>query len=164
LIEKRLFFLPISIDFAALSFPISLAAAVFTFVQIALHPCPDALVDHLRDIEAPLLQQFFLEGPDDAFGPYPIFTLGAPMLSFVHLSSYGINSCYFPSASMTSLHLETWRKVDASQFIAVVSQCPLLEILAIYGDITFPEVTEFTLPCLRSLQLHRDIYYVGTSC
>jgi hypothetical protein len=62
---------------------------------------------------------------------------------------------------MTSLHLETWCKVDASQFIAVVSQCPLLEILAIYGDITFPEVMEFTLPCLRSLQLHHDIYYVG---
>jgi hypothetical protein len=55
------------------------------------------------------------------------------------------NTASMVGVSLTSLHLETLCEVDALQFIAVVSQCPLLETLAIYDDIPFPEVTEFNL-------------------
>jgi hypothetical protein len=47
----------------------------------------DALHMHLRNLAAPVLEWLFLLISDDsAKSPHPIFTLGAPMLSYIHLS------------------------------------------------------------------------------
>lgn len=120
-----------------------------------------ALQKHFRNLSAPLLETFFLQRPDNyaEANPQPIFTLGAPMLSHVHLTPCGVAGWCLPSStSVTSLHLETHNRVNFPQFVAVLSQCPHLKELAIYDNIFLIKRTaDFTLPHLRSLELSGDI-------
>jgi hypothetical protein len=122
----------------------------------------DALHMHLRNQGAPLLESLFLQAPRLSHSPpQPMFTFGAPMLSYIHLLRASILCHRPPFHHVVTLHLDAEGLVF-SQCVAVASQCPLLETLAIYGDIEEDaEMQPLVLPHLRSLELCGDMGIVA---
>jgi hypothetical protein len=121
---------------------------------------------HLRNQAAPLLEWLFLQIPDvylvEELGPpASIFTLGAPMLSYIHLSRASILYQHPPFHHVTVLHLEA-ENIEFAQCLTAISQCPLLETLAIYGRLRMHmDVEPLVLPYLRSLELCGDMLAVA---
>ncbi|KAF8228791.1 hypothetical protein L208DRAFT_225106 [Tricholoma matsutake] len=123
----------------------------------------DTLHIQLCNLAAPLLERFFLQIPDIFLEAHlePIFTLGAPMLSYVHLSQPDILCQRLPFHNLSVLHLEA-EDIDFSQWLTVVSQCPRLETLAIYGRLKVEtEMEPLLLPHLRSLELYGEMNVVA---
>jgi hypothetical protein len=124
----------------------------------------DALHVRLRDLAVPLLEQLFLQIPDAWEMPEGhsdfIFTLGAPRLSFIHLSELGMLHWRPPFHLLTALHLD--EQNDTLSGITLASQCPLLETLAIYGDMFLNTESEsLVLPRLRFLGLYGAMNHVA---
>jgi hypothetical protein len=124
----------------------------------------EALHRSFRDLEAPFLEQLFLQVPSHHSEPGPsrIFTRGAPVLSYLHFNCGAISRWHPPFTSLTSLHLQMDLGLLCSQFVAVVTQCPLLETLAMYDYFVFDQPSlQITLPHLRSFQLYGTNLHVA---
>jgi hypothetical protein len=154
------------------SLPIDVLSLVFQEVhndelQTSRHPLSRALLNtqpasrtlhiHLCNVAAPLLEWFFLEVPDLSREQLPVFTLGAPLLSYIHLSWTSTRHWRLPLHHITMLHLQATH-INLGECVNVASQCPLLETLAIYGGFQVTEMEPSILPHLRSLELYNDGY------
>jgi hypothetical protein len=144
---------------------ISRCRSIFICIDNHFTSLLDALHMHLRNQAAPLLEWLFLQIPDsftaDPPPPAPTFTRGAPMLSYIHLSRASILCQRPPFHHVTALHLEA-EDMEFAQCLTVVSQCPLLQTLAIYGNLEVQmDVEPLVLPYLRSLELCGDMGVVA---
>lgn len=128
----------------------------------------DGLSHTLRNAQAPVLDQLSLRGE----GYHPITTKHSlcytPALRDLRLGHFGLQNFSLPS-QITVLHLDA-DKVDPSgqrnrvgiltvrEFFDVLAACPVLETLAVYGDllryVAQSEVIPFDMPNLCSLQLY----------